>query len=896
MSPKLSTPTVEVEEVGALAANGAQASEFQDVEVVAVSSRVGGQGPAPGEVATQPKKWSPDDSNIFSRNLMVWTTWLAVVGASRPLAAEDLPGTPSCMHMDGIERQAVAHWEAELGKRGKDAKVWRVLWALSRTEYLQGLALLCLSGFLNALVRPLVLMYAVRALDPSVATLEATFAWAAVLGTVLFVENWAKARGVFICSHVGVLRAVSACMQLLTLKAMRIRVGSSNEGSEQTLIGADFVGSAEFAVFLPFAVLGLISLVCGVVVLGLTTGATGLVGLAVMFMSLVIAGPVGARAKQRQEQQKVAAERLLACTREVLDGVKVVKMMGWEDAYAAKVKALRTVELTHLTVYRVIIMFVVQLGRAAPPLGVLSTVATYSAVNGGQLRADVIMPVLSVFQTLRLPFVMLPLISQLMILVNVSLSRMDRYLHLPESRKPTPPSEGKADEFLAFTSACIAWPEQAEAAKESKAAKPGEPKKTKRAKQTRSKDNKGSRPVVHPDPSDANEEKEEAPPKPAEGSLVTVLRDVSFQLQPRTLVGVVGSVSSGKTSLLATSWGEAQLAGGQMSVTPSVAIVPQKPFTIAGTVLDNILMGRELDPDRLETVLQQCALLVDLMQLPHREYTEVGERGVTLSGGQQQRIALARALYANPQLLLLDDPLSAVDARTGRLLLTALTDYVHDPSTSCAALLAVNQSHHLSAFDRLLVLDGSTKTVLHDGPFEDILRVADGKMADLIRPTAAGASVEDTAASADPVVAAADVVSASASVPAAAGPAVSPPSAAGKVEQLIKKEESKTGGYGLKLFIQYLRACGLLEITLYILLVFLAFGSFLFADLWLVAWMQNSAIEAAATKAGTNFSTAATLASEAVQGGGGSGISISVSQQSYSIWIGVYAGALLAHW
>ena len=120
--------------------------------------------------------------------------------------------------------------------------------------------------------------------------------------------------------------------------------------------------------------------------------------------------------------------------------------------------------------------------------------------------------------------------------------------------------------------------------------------------------------------------------------MVEVLSGVSFEMKPRSLVGVVGPVSSGKSSLLAVSWGEAHVTNGTMVVTSDVGMVPQKPFTIAGTLLDNILMGRPLDKSRLESVLERTALLPDMEQLPHREHTEVGERGVTLSGGQQQRI------------------------------------------------------------------------------------------------------------------------------------------------------------------------------------------------------------------------------------------------------------------
>jgi ABC-type multidrug transport system fused ATPase/permease subunit len=115
-------------------------------------------------------------------------------------------------------------------------------------------------------------------------------------------------------------------------------------------------------------------------------------------------------------------------------------------------------------------------------------------------------------------------------------------------------------------------------------------------------------------------------------AVVQVVRDLSLYVFPSSLVALVGPVSAGKTSLLAAVWGEASVSRGSLTLTGQVAVMPQRPFTIGGTVLDNILMGRPYDKQRLQAVMEGCALMEDLDALPMREMTEVCllERGTAL--------------------------------------------------------------------------------------------------------------------------------------------------------------------------------------------------------------------------------------------------------------------------
>ena len=113
-----------------------------------------------------------------------------------------------------------------------------------------------------------------------------------------------------------------------------------------------------------------------------------------------------------------------------------------------------------------------------------------------------------------------------------------------------------------------------------------------------------------------------------------------------------------------------------------IAYIPQTAFLISGTIEDNILMGEPEDQSRLDKAIKASALDEDLRLWKHGLSTEVGENGVALSGGQQQRISIARAVYSDPDLLIADDVLSAVDGRVAQRIFAGLFLRYTQPATS----------------------------------------------------------------------------------------------------------------------------------------------------------------------------------------------------------------------
>uniref|UniRef100_A0A0D9W8R5 ABC transporter domain-containing protein n=1 Tax=Leersia perrieri TaxID=77586 RepID=A0A0D9W8R5_9ORYZ len=147
---------------------------------------------------------------------------------------------------------------------------------------------------------------------------------------------------------------------------------------------------------------------------------------------------------------------------------------------------------------------------------------------------------------------------------------------------------------------------------------------------------------------------------------IPTLQDIHVKIQKGMKVAVCGAVGSGKSSLLSCVLGEMPKVQGTVKVFGSKAYVPQSSWTVSGTIRENILFGSPFESDTYERTIEACALAKDIGVFSDGDMTDIGERGMTMSGGQKQRIQIARAVYKDADIYLLDDPFSAVDPQTGR--------------------------------------------------------------------------------------------------------------------------------------------------------------------------------------------------------------------------------------
>ena len=145
-----------------------------------------------------------------------------------------------------------------------------------------------------------------------------------------------------------------------------------------------------------------------------------------------------------------------------------------------------------------------------------------------------------------------------------------------------------------------------------------------------------------------------------------ILQDIEFTAESGSLTVITGPVGSGKSTLLSAIAGEVPDTSGAISYNGTLVYVPQIAWVFSGTIRENILFGEPYEELKYTRIIEACALTHDIQQFPDCDQTVVGERGEVLSGGQRARVSLARAVYADADLYLLDDPLSAVDFKVGQ--------------------------------------------------------------------------------------------------------------------------------------------------------------------------------------------------------------------------------------
>ncbi|KAJ3203156.1 hypothetical protein HDU67_010360, partial [Dinochytrium kinnereticum] len=420
---------------------------------------------------------------------------------------------------------------------------------------------------------------------------------------------------------------------------------------------------------------------------------------------------------------KATDARVRLCS-EMISGMKIIKLFAWEDSFLSRIKDLRETELSRQ--FKVTIFSAIFYGftYVIPSLVAIVAFSVFSIIPGNSLSPEIVFPALALINLLRVPMVELPDTISLAIEANITLGRVARFLAAPELEATLQPPLGGRDGDIAISvsNATFVWEEWSgptENMEEGDA-------KTDEAEELSpvdcSKDSKAKITEKTLQPADSTETlvstsiAEEVLIRP-QSQTSSTLTDITFEVERNLLTAIVGPVGSGKSSLLQAILGEMPKSKGSVDIFGRIAYSPQQGWLLNTSLKENILFGAPLDQDRYERVLWACALDKDILQFPDGDQTEVGERGVTLSGGQAARVNLARSLYSYADILLLDDPLAAVDAHVGKHI---FENAISGPLTQGrTVVLVTHQLHFLPNVDRVYYLEGGT--ILESGTFSNLL-------------------------------------------------------------------------------------------------------------------------------------------------------------------------------
>ena len=355
---------------------------------------------------------------------------------------------------------------------------------------------------------------------------------------------------------------------------------------------------------------------------------------------------------------------------------------------------------------------------------------TYS-LTSHSLEPARIFSSLALFNSLRMPLNLLPLVISQVTDAQASIGRIQEFL-LAEEQTETVEWDEDMEPAVEVQDASFTWERNSTQDKEKMAVfqTKGEMKAAKTAHKMEKKADKAAAKKQRP-----------GSPKDDSSSDFTQLEpfklsNLDFSVKRNELIAVIGTVGSGKSSLLAALAGDMRKTGGRVKMAASRAFCPQYAWIQNTTLKENILFGKPDEPEWYNEVVDACALKPDLAILPAGDQTEIGERGITLSGGQKQRLNIARAIYFDADIILMDDPLSAVDAHVGRHIMDqAICGIMKEK----CRILATHQLHVLSRCDRIIWMeDGSIASV---DTFNNLMRDSVG-FRELMATTAQEESVE----------------------------------------------------------------------------------------------------------------------------------------------------------
>ncbi|XP_056268746.1 ATP-binding cassette sub-family C member 12-like [Pseudoliparis swirei] len=650
----------------------------------------------------KPFRWSSsqshplDNAGFFSFATFAWMTPMMWAFFRNKLDMSSLNLSPLDVSDSSGERLHRL-WEEEVAKLGLEkASVTRVVFRFQRTRLILSI-IVGVIAMVAAFLGPAVLVYGI--LNYAVEPEKSTVAYGVGLSIALFVSEVSKAFMISLLWALNLRTAVRlkgaySSMAFQKIISLRLHTGISmgemigvltNDG--QKLFEAVLFGS--FVVSCPVILIVCIVYSCYIL------GYTALTAVSVYLIFIPIQLGLAKLINTYRWKTILITDSRVRTMNEILNSVKLIKMYAWEDSFEKKIADFRKNERKELQKVNYVQNANSSITSIIP---VIATVLTFivHTLLGLKLSTSEAFTTIAIFNALRFCLVLMPQCAKVLAEAAVSLKRLRKILVI-QNPEPYLIQRKDRDSAIVLKNATLSW--------------------TRPTMQTDS-------PLIS-----ANGEKGQKVEKMCQNGrteTLPTLRNISFTLPKGNLLGICGNVGSGKTSLISSILEQMHLLQGSITVDGTFAYVSQQAWIFHGTVQENILMGEPFDQSKYNKVVDVSSLRADLDILPYGDQTEIGERGLNLSGGQKQRISLARAVYSNRDIFLLDDPLSAVDAHVGKHI---FEECIKKELQGKSVILITHQLQYLEFCDDVMLLDDGE---VQEAGHHKALMKANGRYAKLI--------------------------------------------------------------------------------------------------------------------------------------------------------------------
>jgi len=793
-------------------------------------------------------------ANIFSKVTYSWEQPLFKVGYHRPLEKNDLYLLPPKLTEEYNEDRFYERWDKTEAKKGKGKasvlntiiKVYGVKWASSGILKL-------ISDACNT-VSPVFLEMLLDHLSNKDSKAEEAYkgyVYITCMFALQIISTLVSNYYTNMMMEVGVsIRAtVIGIIYRKTLKLSNKARQTIGDGQIINLVSSDsarlqrLTGSIHYLWSAPIQLIAILFLLIR------SLGVWSLIGFTVFVVVVPLQGVIMKFLMKFRRQTAVLVDKRVKKTQEVIGSMRVIKFFGWEQSFLNILQDLRKKEINRSKKGIILGSLTHAIFGSIPFVSSALTFIAYSAA-GNKLTAAKVFSSLAFFNMLRAPLSILPNTFNQLADASVSMKRLSKLLNAMEL-DDLPEVDPSSDYAVTIKDGQFNWEVVKEDDKDKKKGKKGKKdKKDKKDKKVKKNDHDSidssntlinNKKTVTGDITDELKKDGDASSTSSSELMESFrLHDINIKIKKNSLTAIVGAVGSGKSSLINAIIGEMKKEEGKIIHGGTISYCSQQAWIQNATVRDNILFGKEYDEELYRKVIEYCSLTHDLEIFPDGDMTEIGERGINLSGGQKQRINLARAVYFNSDIILMDDPLSAVDAHVSRAL---FDNCILGALANKTRILVTHQLHILPRVDYIIVMNNGR--IEEQGEYDELMQ-KDGEFARLMRTYGGIDDSEDdlTDKSSDDenekeAVEGKDKEIKIEEMPMKGGAFGGEGKKPGKT--LMTKEERATGSVDAKVYKDYLKAAGGITIGILILIAVVVLQISKFGnDIWLVYWTDDT--------------------------------------------------------